>query len=60
MYNLTTLKAFFESQGVEIISFNGMFLHTKHGRWGMAADEYYLDGKKISRKEIKKMVAANV
>lgn len=60
MYNLTTLKAFFESQGVEILSFDGMFMHTSHGRWGMAQDEYYLDSKLISRKDIKKLVNNNV
>lgn len=58
MYNLTTLKVFFESQGVEVLSFNGMFMYTKHGRWGMAADEYYLDSKLITRKEIKNLIGA--
>lgn len=56
MHSLTELKDFFQSQGVEVLSFNGMFMETKHGCWGMAADEYYLDSKLITRKEIKKLV----
>ena len=61
MHSLTQLKAFFESTGIEVISFNGMFMQTSHGRWGMASDEYYLDGNLISRKEIKQLgVTSNV
>lgn len=58
MNNLTDLKNFL-SEFCEISAFNGMFLHTHHGKWGMANDEYYLDGKVVSRKEIKLMTLLN-
>jgi hypothetical protein len=54
MHSLTALKKLFEENSIEVLSFNGMFLNTQHGKWSMARDEYQLDGKIISRKDIKK------
>lgn len=55
MQNLTDLKKLLE-QKFEVKQFNGMFLHTEHGVWGMAMNEYYLNHKLITREEIKKML----
>jgi hypothetical protein len=55
MQNLTELKKLLE-QKFEVTKFNGMFLHTKHGIWGMAMNEYYLNHKPIMREEIKKLL----
>jgi len=55
MHSLTELKELFETVGIEIVSFNGMFLYTAHGKWGMFRDEYYLNGQMITRKHIKEL-----
>lgn len=56
MHNLTALKEFFIKNSIKIDSFNGMFLVTRHGKWGMAGGEFRLNGIEISRKSIKKLV----
>jgi hypothetical protein len=56
MYSLTCLKDAFQST-FKVFSFNGMFMTTIHGEWGMAGNEYYLNRQMISRKEIKSMLA---
>jgi hypothetical protein len=56
MNSLTELRDAFVKVGVEIKSFNGMFLFTEHGKWGMALGDYYLDGKIVPKKELKKMI----
>ena len=55
MHIITELKKFLE-QKFEIQKFNGMNLETKHGKWGMYLDEYYLNGKLIPREEIKLLI----
>lgn len=58
MYSLTCLKdAFQSSSNFKVFGFNGMFMTTIHGEWGMAGNEYYLNRQKISRKEIKAILA---
>jgi hypothetical protein len=59
MYSLTCLKDAFQSNpsNFKVFSFNGMFMTTIHGEWGMAGNEYYLNRQMISRKEIKAMLA---
>ena len=54
MHSLNELKALIE-RSFGVLAFNGMFLVTVHGQWGMAGDEYYLNNRMITRKEIKKM-----
>ena len=56
MHSLTCLKNLFESNSVEVKAFNGMFMLTEHGRWGMAGGEYYIDSKMISKSDIKKLI----
>lgn len=60
MHSLTELKHYFETNKIIINNFNGMFLYTSHGKWGMASDEFRLNGKQISRKEIKQLIEQNV
>lgn len=55
MHSLTDLKKFLE-QKYEIYNFNGMFLVTEHGNWGMYLDEYYLNDNIIPRDEIKQLI----
>jgi hypothetical protein len=55
MQNLTDLKKLLE-QKFEIIYFNGMWLHTIHGKWGMAMNEYYLNHTLITRQQIKNLL----
>jgi len=55
VHSLTDLKKFLEQQ-FEIYEFNGMFLVTKHGNWGMYLDEYYLNNNLISRNDIKNLI----
>ena len=56
MHSLTELKHYFETHNLFIDEFTGMFLYTSHGKWGMASDEFRLNGKEISRKEIKQLI----
>ena len=56
MHSLTELKQYFELHDIYVDEFNGMFLYTSHGKWGMAGDEFRLNGKELSRKQIKTMI----
>jgi hypothetical protein len=55
LHSISELKKFLE-QKFEIHKFNGMYLVTEHGKWGMYLDEYYLNGIQISREEIKQLI----
>ena len=57
MHSITELKKYFQEQNVKIILEQpGAFLTTKHGRWGLAGDEYYLDHVLIERKNLKNLI----
>lgn len=56
MNSLTDLKEAFLRVGIKVESFNGMFMETEHGRWGMAMGQYYLNGNQVSKKELKKLI----
>lgn len=57
MNTLTELRDIvLASSNFKVFGFNGMFMTTIHGEWGMAANEYYLNRQVISRKEIKSML----
>ena len=55
MHSITELKNLFEKKKIRTKSFDGVSVTTKHGRWSMAHDEYYLKGEVKSRADIKKL-----
>jgi len=57
MNSLTELRdLILKSSTFRVFGFNGMFMTTIHGEWGMAGDEYRLNRKVISRKEVKSLL----
>ena len=57
MSSLTDIRDLIKkSKNVEIKEFVGWYLDTDLGRFTLAFDQYYLDKKPVSKKEIEKMV----